>query len=112
MAEIPKRIKRLLREYAAVAHEAELRQALVPLADAFKGWEQGNLDSFELKDLIHQFHHGPARDIYVRYATNYLALPVGHAIATGVLDRAAVPAELLDHLAGLLEFYKDERAEC
>jgi len=32
MAETPKRIKRLLREYAAAAHEEELRRALLPVA--------------------------------------------------------------------------------
>jgi hypothetical protein len=34
--DIPKRVKRLLREYASAAHEKELRRALLPLADAFK----------------------------------------------------------------------------
>jgi hypothetical protein len=36
--EPPKRIKRLLREFAAKAHEEELRRALTPLAHAFERW--------------------------------------------------------------------------
>jgi hypothetical protein len=59
MAEISKRLKRLLHEYGGKAHEAELREALVPLAEAFKRWERGEIDSFELKDMIHRFHQGP-----------------------------------------------------
>ena len=56
MADIPKRLKRVLREHAGKAHEANLRQALKPLAEAFKRWERNELDSFELSDLIHRFH--------------------------------------------------------
>ena len=59
--DIPKRVKRLLREYASAAHEEELRRALLALAEAFKRWEHGDLDSGELSDLIHRFHQGPAR---------------------------------------------------
>ena len=56
MAETPKRIKRLLREYAAVAHEEELRRALLPVAEAFRRWEGKELDSGELSEIIHKFH--------------------------------------------------------
>lgn len=65
--EAPKRIKRLLRELAAKAHEEELRRALTPLAKAFDRWSRGEVDSFELSDLIHEFHQGPSRDLFVRY---------------------------------------------
>jgi len=45
MADTPKRIKRLLREQGGRAHEEELRRALVPVAEAFKRWEHGELGS-------------------------------------------------------------------
>jgi hypothetical protein len=38
MADAPKRIKRLLREYAGAAHEEELRRALLPVSEAFGRW--------------------------------------------------------------------------
>lgn len=111
MADIPKRVKRLLRECAAAAHEEELRRALVPIAEAFKRWEQGELGSGDLSDLIHRFHQGPARDLYLRYNTAPLEPTVAYAIATGVLDRDAVPAEVLNHVARIIQFYESERAE-
>lgn len=111
MPEVPKRIKRLIREYAAAAHEEELRCALLPLADSFKRWEQRQLDSFALKDLIHKFHQGAARDLYLRYANNHLEPAVARAIVVGTLDRSSVAAEVLEHLAGLLEFYRDSQEE-
>lgn len=110
MGEIPKRVKRLLREYASAAHEEELRRALLPLADAFKGWEKGELGSGALSDLIHRFHQGPARELFLRYNIPHLGAPVAYAVAAGILDRTAVAGELLEYLAGMIEFYEKELA--
>jgi hypothetical protein len=107
----PKRIKRLLRELAAKAHEEELRRALIPLANAFDRWSRGEADSFELSDLIHGFHQGPARDLFVRYTTRPPDSAVAYAIATGIIDRREVPEELLEHLALALEFYAHAPSE-
>jgi len=109
MADTPKRIKRLLREQAGQAHEEELRRALVPVAESFKRWERGELDSAELSDIIHRFHQGPARQLLDRYNNPYLELAVAHAITAGVLDRQTIPAELLDHLARALAFCESQQ---
>lgn len=108
-AETAKRIKCLLRQYAAAAHEEELRRALLPVAEGFKRWERKELDSGELSEIIHSFHQGPARDLWGRYNTAHLEMAVAFAITTGVLNRDAIPSELLDHLAGPLRFYEAER---
>jgi len=110
MADTPKRIKRLLREYAAVAHEEELRRALLPISEAFRRWERGEPGSGELTEIIHRFHQGPARDLWVRYNTPNLEMVVAFAITTGVLDRGTLPAELLEHLGGAMRFYEEEQA--
>ena len=113
MQDVPKHVKRLLREHAAAAHEEELRRALLPLAEAFKRWEKGELGSGELSELIHEFHQGPSRELWVRYnpgSTSRLDLPVAYAIATGVLDRTKVPAELLEHCARAIAFYEEQGA--
>ena len=109
MVDTPKRIKRLLREYAADAQEEELRRALLPVAEAFKRWERGELGSGELSEIIHRFHQGPARELFVRYNTPHLDMTVAYAITVGVLDRQKIPAELRDHLARALEFYEGQR---
>ena len=110
MRDLPKRVKRLLREQAAIAHEEELRRALVPLAEAFGRWARGDVGSGELTELIHTFHQGPARDLFLRYNDSHLEMQVAHAIVTGVLDRAKIPGELLEHLARALSFYEADRA--
>jgi hypothetical protein len=109
VADVPKRIKRLLRELAAEAHEEELRRALVPLAEAFKRWERRELGSGELAELIHEFHQGPARELYLRYTAPHQGPPVAYAIVEGILDRRAIPAEVLDYLARTIEFYEREQ---
>ena len=110
MTDTPKRIKRLLREHGGRAHDEELRRALVPVAEAFKRWEHGELGSAELSDLIHRFHQGPARELFARYNNPHMELAVAHAITVGVLDRQTIPAELLDHLARALAFYESQAA--
>ena len=107
----PKRIKRLLREFAVAAHEEELRRTLIPLADAFERWSRGEADSFELSDLIHAFHQGQSRDLFVRYTRRPHGPAVAYAIATGIIDRRDVPDELLEHLARTLEFYAHTSSE-
>lgn len=110
MADAPKRIKRLLREYAAAAHEEELRRALVPVSEAFQRWERGELGSGELSEILHQFHQGPARELWGRYNTPHLEMAVAFAITTGLLVRDTIPGELLEHLVGAMRFYEGERA--
>ena len=110
MAETPKRIKRLLREYAAAAHEEDLRRALLSVAEAFRRWERKELGSGELAEIIHKFHQGPARELWGRYNTPHLEMAVAFAITTGVLGRDTIPAELLEHLAGPMRFYEEEPA--
>jgi hypothetical protein len=101
----PKRIRRLLRELAAKAHEEELRRALTPLANAFERWARREIDSFELSDLVHEFHQGPSRDLFVRYTRSPHDATVAYAIATGIINRQEVPEDLFEHLALALEFH-------
>jgi hypothetical protein len=111
MEAVPKRIKRLLRDHAAAAHEEELRRALLPLSAAFDKWKQGHLSSGELSELIHEFHQGPARDLFVKYNRRLLGTAVAHAIVAGVLNRATVPAELLDHLSRAIDYHEAEESQ-
>ena len=103
--EPPKRIKRLPREFAAKAHEEESRRALAPLAHAFERWSRGEADSFELSDLVHAFHQGASRDLFVRYTRSPHDATVAYGIATGIINRQEVPEDLLEHLALALEFH-------
>src|SRR2546426_12341514 len=99
MAETPKRVKRLLREYAAVAHEEELRRALLPVAEAFKRWERAELDSGGLSEIIHKFHQGPARDLWGRYNTAHLEMAAPFAMTKGPFRRKRRSARASGYLS-------------
>jgi hypothetical protein len=103
-----KRMKRLVREWAAIAHDRDLRKALGELREQFDRWDRGEIDSFELNELVHRFHEGTAREIWKKYATSHLEPAVASAMAAGVLRKEELPAELLRHVAGLIEFYEQD----
>ncbi len=111
MAEPSKRTKRLLREQAAIAHERELKRALASLAEAFHRWENGDLSTCALSNLIHEYHDGPSRQLFLQYRHPLHDSAVARAIATGVLDRKEVPAEVMDHLARAIEYFASEASE-
>ena len=108
MNEIPKRIERGLRELAAVAHGEELRRALVPLSEAFEAWKSGSFSSGVLSERIHEFHEGPAQELFVRYNPKLARASVARAIATGILDREKVRHEILTYLENTIEVYTQE----
>jgi hypothetical protein len=108
MQEAPKRIKRLVREWAGIANERELRNALSELRAQFARWERGDIGAFELNDLVHRFHQDTSREIWKRYATTHLEPAVASAVAAGVLRKEELPAELVQHIAGLIEFYEHD----
>ena len=90
-----KRIKLLVREWARIAHDRDLRKALSELRAQFDRWDRGEIDTFELNDLVHRFHQGTSREIWKRYATTHLEPAVASAVAAGVLRKEELPAELL-----------------
>ena len=108
MQKIPKRNKRLVREWAGIAHERELRKALSELRAQFARWERDDIDGFELNDLVHRFHQDTSREIWKRYATTRLEPAVASAVAAGALRKEELPAELVQHIAGLIEFYEHD----
>jgi hypothetical protein len=108
MQETPKPIKRLVREWAGIAHDRELGRALLDLREQFERWLRREISPVELNDLIHRFHDGISRDIWKKYATNRLEPAIGFAIATGILRREELPSALLEHVSGLVEFYQAE----
>jgi len=86
--------RRKLRELAGLAYERELSEALRELAADFAAWKGKSINAFDLTDSVHEFHNGPARELWKLY--NYLkpAAIVAGAIERGVLTTSDVPAAL------------------
>lgn len=105
MDQIPKPIKRALRELAGRAHEIELSRALAALHAEFGRWQQGDVNAFDLSEAIHRFHHGRARELFSMYTQGHPTAAVAHAIHSGILDRGQVAPDVLKYLEGALGFY-------
>ena len=108
MEPIPRPIKKLLRQYADIAYEAELQRELQALSAKFDEWKIGAMDSWDLTEAIHRFHNGASRELYKKHNYAPIEYAVAGAIASGLLDRAQIPTELLDYLSKLLLFYEQE----
>src|ERR1700752_2461177 len=87
MDQIPKRIKRGLRQLADRAYELEVARELASLEGEFWRWHRGESTPFDVSEAIHRFHEGPARDLYVGYTSRHPKAAVAHAIHSGILDR-------------------------
>ena len=58
---------------------------------------------------IHEFHQGPARQLFARYNSGMPDAAVAHAIGSGVINRSDVPPTILPHLARAIAFYESQR---
>jgi hypothetical protein len=106
MQQYPKKIKRLLRENMVEAYERELHRELVKLDQSFAEWRDGKIGSGELSHRVHQYEAGPSRKLYKKYNYSYHDANVAYAIATDILKRDEIPAELLEAISSLLAFYQ------
>lgn len=95
---LSKRETATLRELAHEAWEAELHDALESLFEDFCQWADDGYSSMELAERIHEFHDGPARELYKRYTALPPRIAVARAIAVGAIDESALSAELLEKL--------------
>ncbi|MFN8471729.1 MAG: hypothetical protein U0822_06005 [Anaerolineae bacterium] len=102
----PKHIKKLLRQYADVAYERELRAELGKLAESFAAWQSGKISSWDLSDRIHEYYVGPSRDLYGRYNRGSDDINVAYAVQQGLISRDELPPELLEALAPVIAFYE------
>ncbi len=103
-----KRVRRALRELAGAGHEAALRQALKPVADALDRMRRGEISPVEVSEIIHEFHQGAARWIWASHASLDPAQLVARGVASGVLPRERVPADILAALEPKILVYQDD----
>jgi hypothetical protein len=113
MSEYPKAIKRLLRQYAAVAYENELHCELKRLDDSFTQWRNGIISSGELSHRIHLYETQTSSKMFNRYNNGDDAINVAYAVVTGLIGENEVAAEVLGAIQKQLNFYRmlKERGE-
>lgn len=108
MRETSKTLKKELRQHADRAWEAEMKAALGALAAKFDEWRAGSLPSGDLDAAIHAYHDGAAREIWRRFSTSDRKMPLAHAVAMGFVKEESLPAEVREHIASMVEFFRDQ----
>ncbi|MEJ2348580.1 MAG: hypothetical protein P8Y03_02210 [Anaerolineales bacterium] len=111
MQKLPKKIRRQITDLEGIAYERELENELHKLAAHFDAWKAKRIDPWELTELIHKFHNGPARELYKQYTDGYHEMNIAYAIKTGILKENEIPDEVWPHLEGPLDFYRDSDEE-
>ncbi len=108
--EIPPHLKAELRWWSEKAHEAETRQSLLPLAEAFEERKAGRLGSLDLSRRMRACQSGPLARLNNKYRSNLYEYQVAEAVVDGILDRGEMSAEVLECLAPALAAYEGMRA--
>ncbi len=111
MPDTPKRINKLIQEYAALAHDRELSSTLKALLIEFDLWEKGEISVGQLSNQIHEFHQGPLKQIWAKYEMSSKEAIIAFAIASGILQEEELPEELMEHLSRIIEYYRNELSD-
>jgi hypothetical protein len=111
VADYPKHIKKLLREFMTEAYERELHRELTKLDASFAEWRAGKIGSGELSYRIHEYETGPSRELFQKYNNSPHDMSVAYAIVVGILKPDEVPGELLEAIRGPLSFYQSLKAD-
>ena len=105
MREYPKRIKRQIKELAALAYQRELDKEMEKLAKHFDNWRAGKINCFELNELIHKFHNGISQELWKKYDIRHADVMVAMAIVKNIIKKQEVSEETLSHIKDLIDNY-------
>jgi hypothetical protein len=104
--EYPKQIERELKVLAGQAYENELGRELGELAQHFDAWREGKISASDLTELIHEYHNGPARELWKKYNSPFTELQVANAIVNGILQKEQVSEETRPYIEEAIERYR------
>jgi hypothetical protein len=105
-ANLTKAQKHELGRVAGLAYERELSAALSELEEYFRRWRAGQIEPNDVSDAIHEFHQGAGRKLWSQYHGGDDYLVAVAAIATGVVERHEVAADLLQIMEPSFALYE------
>jgi hypothetical protein len=109
MAEFTAAQRKDLRRLVELAYQRELGEELGALEASFHQWRCGSINAYDLSEAIHEFHDGPARNLYVSYNRLKPDVLVARAFARGVLTEKDVTPSIRDALQSQIAHYAGER---
>ena len=98
MNRYPKKMRQKLRELSSLAYDRELNQKLDELYLKFQRWKNGEIDSLQLHDLIHEYHNRDGKEIWKIYNQADTDFIVTRAWRLNILIDDEIPADVKDVL--------------
>jgi len=103
MAELSKAARKAIRDAADVAYQRELDAELEELAQDFADWKAGKLSAVSLVEAIHDFHQGPARQLFNRYgASSVPDFALAAAVVAGFIQLQEIATPGREHIAKIV----------
>jgi len=109
--ELSKRLKSIIADLAAKAHEREVRQRLEKLSDCLAHWKRGAIDTWDAIRELDRFRTNTKRLAQKYQRSTMTPLVVAGAIAAGFLRENEVSKEVLETLEQEIKFFKDGFAD-
>lgn len=104
-------LRKIAKQLIGQAYEREQGKALESLRREFDRWKSGEIDCWELTDLIHRFHNGESRELYKFYEMGNIEFALARAIALGILGEEEVPSALRESLQPTIDSFRGELSE-
>lgn len=101
-----KKKRKYYRKLAGIAYERELSNALNELQGEFTKWQNGEIDSFELNQKVHEFHHGVSRDLYKLYDMGHEWITAPGAIYRGIIAEDELEEPYKAELMATVELHR------
>jgi hypothetical protein len=108
---VAKSFRKIARQLVGKAYQREQEKALESLRSEFDRWKSGEIDCWDLTDLIHRFHNGESRDLYKIYERGDTQIALARAIALDIIDAEEVPADLLESMRPTIDCCRGELVE-
>lgn len=109
MVELSKAARKAIRDAAGLAYQRELCAALEDLGSQFAKWESGEINAFELSDLIHEFHQGISRELFKRYdGTSVPDFAVAGAVLRGSIKESEIPEAGREHVMKIVSLSRGQ----
>jgi len=96
-----------LSKLTELAYSRALAKALASLEEKFQQWRNNKITVFELGEMIHQFHNGPARELWNFYTSGNADLVIVQGVKDGFILKKEVSLGILEKLDGLKSVLKD-----
>lgn len=103
-----KSLRKIAKQLIGQAYRREQEKALDSLRREFDRWRSGEIDCWELTELIHRFHNGESRGLYKIYEMGDIKIALARAMGVGILAEDEVPADLREPMRPMIEFFRGE----